>query len=74
MARGRKKADIREAPAEKRSGRCGNCGQGCFTLALHKGVLYRKCKTCAEVFDVDVMVLVRKGVEVKSESALEAIV
>lgn len=73
MARGRKRSDASEIPVEKnRPGRCRNCGHGCFALALHKRVLYRKCKMCSEVFDVDNMLVVKKGVEVINESALEA--
>lgn len=50
-----------ERPLNERSGRCGNCAKGSFTLALHKGRLLRCCKECAEVKNTDTGEIIRKG-------------
>lgn len=50
-----------ERPLNERAGRCGNCGGGAFTLAVWKGDILRKCKTCDEVFNVDKNEVTRKG-------------
>jgi hypothetical protein len=42
-----------ERPLNERSGRCGNCANGSFELAVRKGRLLRKCKKCNEVVDTD---------------------
>jgi hypothetical protein len=52
-----------ERPLNERTGRCGNCGHGAFTLALHKGQLLRCCKQCIEVYNTDTHEVIRQGKE-----------
>ncbi|AHJ88651.1 hypothetical protein GBK2_53 [Geobacillus phage GBK2] len=50
-----------ERPLNERPGRCGNCGNAKFKLAMVKGHLLRCCQHCSEVFDVDANKVIRKG-------------
>lgn len=42
-----------ERPLNERIGRCGNCANGWFKLAVVKGQLLRCCKVCDEVVNTD---------------------
>lgn len=50
-----------ERPLNERAGRCHNCGNASFTLAIVKHHLLRCCKVCKEVFDTDTGKVIRKG-------------
>lgn len=50
-----------DRPLNERDGRCGNCGNGAFTLALVKSQLLRCCKVCKEVYNTDRNNIVREG-------------
>ncbi|MFY0545486.1 hypothetical protein [Brevibacillus sp. H7] len=63
MARKKHPEEKRETPLNELPGRCKNCANGTFTLHLHEKILYRECICCGEVFDVDHMILKRKGDE-----------
>jgi hypothetical protein len=55
-----------ERPLNERSGRCGNCGNGSFKLAMFKGNLLRCCKKCDEVVNTDQNCkITRKGNKVR---------
>lgn len=41
-------------PDNERSGRCGNCANGSFKLAITKHRLLRCCKKCGEVVDTEI--------------------
>jgi uncharacterized Zn finger protein len=50
-----------ERPLNERAGRCQNCGNASFTLAIVKHHLLRCCKQCKQVYDVDAEKVIRKG-------------
>jgi hypothetical protein len=52
-----------ERPLNERTGRCSNCGNASFTLAIVKHHLLRCCKRCKEVYDIDADKVIRKGEE-----------
>lgn len=50
-----------QRPLNERSGRCNNCGYAAFQLAMVKGYVIRKCKHCAEVYNVETKNRIRPG-------------
>lgn len=52
-----------ERPLNERPGRCGNCANAGFKLAVVKGQLLRNCKKCSEVINPETKKIIRKGKE-----------
>lgn len=50
-----------ERPLNERMGRCSNCANGGFTLAMVKGQLLRCCKKCKMVINPDTNKIIREG-------------